>query len=63
MYTSLDNPVALYNVGVGYFSGKGAPEQSFEKAAKYFEKASILGFYPAQVGGLCGWSNHWLGRI
>lgn len=45
----LGNPVALYNVGAHYFSGKGVG-LSFKKAAEYFEKASILGFPPAQVG-------------
>ena len=44
----LDNPLALYNVGTLYFSGRGV-DQNLEKARTYYEKASMLGFAPAQV--------------
>lgn len=47
-----DNPMALYNVATHYFSGLGVP-QDLEKAKEYYEKASILGFYPAQVRQRC----------
>lgn len=43
------NPVALYNVGVYYFSRKGGVELDLAKAAEYFSKAAQLGFAPAQV--------------
>ena len=41
-------PVAVFNVGGHYFAGKGV-HQSFEEAAKYYQKAADLGFTPAQV--------------
>lgn len=47
-----DNPMALYNVATHYFSGLGVP-QNLGKAKEYYEKAAILGFYPAQV------REHW----
>ena len=46
------SPVALYNVGVHYFSRKGGVELDFAKAAEYFSKAAQLGFAPAQVCGV-----------
>ncbi len=39
---------AIYNIGTHYFAGKGV-EHSFDKAIEYFQKASDLGFAPAQV--------------
>lgn len=47
-FSCTDNPLALYNVATHYFSGLGVP-QDLAKAKEYYEKASILGFYPAQV--------------
>ena len=44
----VDNPVAVYNVGTHYFSGYGVA-QNLEKAREYYERASALGFAPAQV--------------
>ena len=41
-------PMAVFNVGVMYFAGKGVG-QSFEKARECFLKASDRGFVPAQV--------------
>lgn len=43
-----DNPLALYNVATHYFSGEGVKE-NLPKAVEYYEKASMLGFSPAQV--------------
>ena len=40
--------MALYNVGIHYFAGKGTAH-SFEKAAQYFHQAADVGFTPAQV--------------
>ena len=58
--------MALYNVATHYFSGLGVP-QNMEKAKEYYEKAAILGFYPAQVRGhyelhlMCGMEPPTLG--
>lgn len=49
-YTT-DNPLALYNVATHYFSGQGV-KQDLQKAREYYEKASVLGFSPAQVSFL-----------
>lgn len=43
-----DNPLALYNVATHYFAGQGVA-QDLKKASEYYEKASVLGFSPAQV--------------
>ncbi len=43
-----DDPISLYNVGVAYLSGIGV-QQDMAKAKEYLEKASVLGFFPAQV--------------
>lgn len=42
-------PMAIFNVGVHYFAGKGVAP-SFDKAKEYFLRASDRGFVPAQVG-------------
>lgn len=44
----IGHPIALYNMGGHYFAGKGV-EQSFDKAAEYFQLAADVGFAPAQV--------------
>lgn len=40
-------PAAEYEVGILYAEGRGAP-QSFEQAARWFERAANQGFAPAQ---------------
>ena len=51
--------MALYNVGIHYFAGKGTAH-SFEKAAQYFQQASDIGFTPAQVTSVyTGLALHW----
>lgn len=47
-FLSPDNPLALHNVGAHYFSGQGV-KQDMKKAVEFYEKASMLGFPPAQV--------------
>ena len=46
----------VHNVATHYFAGKGV-QHSFEKAAEYFQKASDIGFAPAQVNTLYTISN------